>query len=439
MLKIKAKKGKVTNKDSFRACIRSSVVSRNFKVFIQRSAERRNIKGVLNDETYGLSINVEGDKDKIYDLVSKIYEDKPHSVVIESINVDKVEYVGYVDFQIPKINIEALRDSLSFTDTAICPDCIEELFNPKNRRYLYPFINCSHCGPRLSSIKGMPYERDNTTMGQFELCSKCLKEYQDSDNRRFNNHINSCWECGPKLSLKHRDSLGEYNYQDREALDKAIEFLNKGSILVFKDIAGYKVCSNSTYEDASLMVENNIKDAESYLMLKGVRMAESYARINEKERESLLSHPRPKVLLRLLEDARIQDKIKRDKRYFKFQLPCSGLDYAIFKNVNAPLLIKDCESLTLNDISKCLKGVSWSLLSSDMDFGNYYKGSETRIFTSKDGTLSKNITIKRSKGYTLNPLIFGHQFFNSILALGCSKHSSFTLAKDDKFYLSPYL
>ncbi len=439
MLKIKNKKGKVKNRDSFRISIKSTAISKGFKVFIQRAAERRDIKGILNDKSYGISLNLEGDKDKIYDLVSKIYEDRPHSVVIESIDVDQIEYVGYDDFQIPEENVSISEKSLSLADIAICPDCIEEIFNPKGRRYLYPFISCSYCGPRLSLIKQLPYKRENTVMDRFELCPKCLKDIEDSSNRRFGNHINSCWDCGPKLSLKHRDSLGEYNYHGREALDKAIEFLNKGAVLVFKNISGYKVCSSLSYDAPSFTIEDSFKDIESYLMLKGMKMAESYVRTSEKERELLLSHRRPKVLLRFLEDVKIQDRIKRDKKYFKFKLPCSGLDYVIFKSIDVPLLIKDCGLLDLDEISNALKGVSWSLLSDDRDFSFCSQDSEVRVFTSRDGTLSKDIIIKRSKGYIPDPLTFEYQLSSSMLALGIAKKSSFTLAINDKFYLSLYL
>ncbi len=439
MLRIKPKKGKIKNSDSFRVSIRGTVAGAGFKSFIKRAAERRKINGVLIDESYGISMSVEGDKDKIYDLVSKVYEDKPHSATIESINVDQIEYVGYKDFQIPDVDLKKAEHSLSFSDIAICPDCIEELFNPKNRRYFYPFISCSHCGLRSSILKNLPYERNNTTMGQFELCPKCLREYQDSNDRRFNDHSNSCWDCGPILKLKYKDSSGEYNYKKREALDKAIDLLKKGSFLVFKDSSGYKICSNLSSDNSTNIIESNFKDIESYLMVKGIKMVEEYTRINEKERELMLSHRRPKVSLRLLDNANIPESIKDDKRYFKFQLPYSGFNYTVFKNIDFPLLVKDCEFLREEEIGLMLTDVSWSLLSHDRKVGICSLESEVKIFISKDGSLNKNFIIRRSKGYVPDALILEHQVSNPTLALFGGKNSSFALARDDKFYLSPYL
>jgi hydrogenase maturation factor HypF (carbamoyltransferase family) len=437
MLKIKPKRSKIKNRDSFKISIKSGAVSRSFKVFIQRAAERRDIKGILNDESYGISMNVEGDKDKIYDLVSKIYQDKPHYVVIESIDVDKVEYNGYPDFKIPD-DTNRPEHSLSLLDTAICPDCVEELFNPKSRRYLYPFISCSHCGLRLSLIKEPPYERANTIMSGFQPCSKCIKEYQDQTSRRFCHHTNSCWECGPKLSLKHRDSLGEYNYQGKEALDKVLELLKRGVILVYKDISGYKVCADISFQESAIILQDSIKEIESCIMLRGVKSAESYARINDKERELLLSYRRPKLLLRLLEDSNIPDKIKRERAYFKFQLPYSGLDYAIFKNIDSALLVKDCAALTFEDISQRLQNRSWAFLSDDRESGIYLQDSEVRVFISKDGVFCREILIKRSRGYLLEPLTLKRQFSSPILALGGGKEYSFALAQEDRIYPGPY-
>ncbi|MDP8216858.1 MAG: acylphosphatase [Candidatus Kaelpia imicola] len=439
MLKIKFKKGKIKNSDSFRVHIKGAVSGIGFKNFIKRAAERRNINGVLSDEPCGISIDAEGDKDKIYDLVSKIYEDKPHSVTIESINVDQIEYVSYENFKIPEVDFKRAKHSLSFSDIAICPDCIEELFNPKNRRYFYPFISCSHCGLRLSVLRDLPYERKNTTMDQFELCPKCLKECQNLSDRRFNNHINSCWDCGPRLRLQYRDSSGEYNYERREALDKAIELLKRGTILVFKDSSGYKICSNLFSDSSSSVIENNFKDIESYLIIKGIKMAEEYARINEKERELLLSYRRPKVFLRLLENTKVPESIRDEKRYFKFQLPYSGFNYAVFKNIDFPLLVKECGCLTVEDINSILLDISWSLLSHDREASVYSGESEAKVFISRDGSLSKNLIIRRSKGYVPSPLIFGYQAANPTLALGNNRDSSFALARDDNFYLSPYL
>ncbi|MDP8253710.1 MAG: acylphosphatase [Candidatus Kaelpia aquatica] len=439
MLRIKSKKSKIKSNDSFRVSIKGTVAGSGFKSFIKRAAERRNIKGVLNDESYGILMSVEGDKDKIYDLVAKIYEDKPHSATIDSIDVDQIEYVGYEDFKIPDIDLKKVEHSLAFSDIAICPDCVEELFNQKDRRYFYPFISCSHCGLRSSILNALPYERNNTTMGQFELCPKCLKEYQESNDRRFNNHINSCWDCGPKLRLQHRDSSREYNYEKREALDKAIDLLKKGTILVFKDSSGYKICSSLFSDNASGIIEDNLKDIESYLLVKGIKMVEEYARVNEKERELLLSHRRPKMVLRLLEDAKIPKSIRNEKKYFKFQLPYSGFNYTVFKNIDFPLLVKDCECLVIEDIDPILIGASWALLSHDREAGVYSGESEARVFTSRDGSLSKDLIIRRSKGYIPDSLIFEYQVSSSILALGGSRDSSFTLAKDNKFYISPYL
>ncbi|MDD5614150.1 MAG: acylphosphatase, partial [Candidatus Omnitrophica bacterium] len=433
MLRIKPKKGKIKSKDAFCVGIRGMVSGVGFKNFILRLAERKHLCGCLKYGPYGVFIDIEGDRDVIYDFISKIYEEKPHSTVIESIKVELIEYSGYEDFKIVESEHQDREPSALTSDTAVCPDCLEDLFNPKNRRYLYPFISCSQCGPRFAALKNMPYERKNTVMSEFDICPKCSKELQDSADRRFNDQIISCWDCGPKITLNAALSSGEYRYQSQEALDKAVELLKSGAILTVKDLSGYRVLCNLLSPDAVKAIANLPINSEPFLMIKGIKMAQEYARINDREKELLASYRRPVLQLRLLEDSRIPDLLYTGDKYFKFQLPYSGLFYVILKGIDFPLYVKD-----FNDMEPlAISYVPRAVITDDREQCSAYPESKTMVFIAKDGSLSKEFMIKRSKGYLPNPLIFGNSVSRPVLALGCTKRAAFAIAKDNQFYLSP--
>ena len=219
MLKIKIKSGrrKTVKKDAYRIFIQGAVQGVGFRPFIYRLAKRMNLTGWVENTSTGIIIEVEAeDRDKVYEFVSKIYAEKPKTAHIEYLNVQPVEFKGYDDFTIRESREGSEKKVLVLPDLTVCSQCLEELFNPKDRRYLYPFINCTQCGPRFTIIKDVPYDRKNTTMAEFKMCSRCEKEYHNPESRRFHAQPNACWDCGPQLQLA--DKLGKIKLQGKEAV-----------------------------------------------------------------------------------------------------------------------------------------------------------------------------------------------------------------------------
>ena len=183
----------------FRISIKGIVQGVGFRPFIYNLAKGLNLKGYVKNTSDGVIIEAEGES--LNEFLQSIQNKCPPIARIDSIKTDELPLNGYEDFIIIE-SIDTGRFTLISPDISICDDCLKELLDPSDRRYLYPFINCTNCGPRYSITQRVPYDRPNTTMSVFDMCPQCLLEYNDPINRRFHAQPNACHECGPKLEFQ---------------------------------------------------------------------------------------------------------------------------------------------------------------------------------------------------------------------------------------------
>ena len=181
--------------------VRGAVQGVGFRPFIYRLATELNLKGWVNNSAQGVFIEVEGTRAGLEQFLLRIEREKPPRSMIQSLEASWLDPVGYDGFEIRESEAGGPKTALVLPDIATCPDCLREIFDPNNRRYFYPFTNCTNCGPRFSIIEALPYDRANTSMKRFTMCPECQAEYDDPRDRRFHAQPNACPVCGPHLEL----------------------------------------------------------------------------------------------------------------------------------------------------------------------------------------------------------------------------------------------
>ena len=237
------------SKNRYEVKIKGIVQGIGFRPFIYKIAQQLNIKGWVKNSGEGVIIQIECEAKQLRLFINKIKQEKPTPASIDSLEIKQLNYIGYQQFKIEKSeNINKNKTAIIPVDLATCSQCLRELFNQKNRRYRYPFINCTNCGPRYSIIKALPYDRIMTTMDQFVMCSECQQEYHNPLNRRFHAQPNACEQCGPHLELwdKKGNCLAKFD----QALLKTANLIKAGKILAIKGLGGFHLVVDANNQSA---------------------------------------------------------------------------------------------------------------------------------------------------------------------------------------------
>lgn len=230
--------------------IQGTVQGVGFRPFVYRLATELGLCGWVNNSVIGVLIEVEGTTDSLQQFQERLFTEKPAIAQIEKWTANWFDPVGYEQFEIriSDSKTNQRKSAVVLPDLATCPDCLAEIFNPRDRRYRYPFTNCTNCGPRYSIIQGLPYDRTNTTMQGFEMCPQCRAEYEDPRNRRFHAQPNACPRCGPHLAFW--DENGATLTTHYEALLATVSALKAGQIVAMKGLGGFHLLVDASNERA---------------------------------------------------------------------------------------------------------------------------------------------------------------------------------------------
>ena len=219
-----------------------------FRPCVFRLAMDLGLAGWVNNSAQGLTIEVEGERDRVQEFILRLGTDKPPRSFIQSTETSWLAAAGYRDFSIRESYQGGMKTALVLPDIATCPECLSEIFDPANRRHLYPFTNCTHCGPRFTIIESLPYDRPNTSMRDFTMCPECRREYDDPRDRRFHAQPNACPACGPGLDLW--DGTGQVCNSRHDALLAAANAIRAGSIVAVKGIGGFHLIADARNDAA---------------------------------------------------------------------------------------------------------------------------------------------------------------------------------------------
>ncbi len=298
-----------------------------FRPFIYNLAKSLNLNGYVTNTSKGVTIEIEGEN--VEEFLNRLQNEPPPLAKIYSIDTEELPPNNYQNFEI----IESIDDT-GFThiseDVSICDECLRELFTPSDRRYLYPFINCTNCGPRYTITLKIPYDRPNTTMSVFKMCDDCLKEYKDPSNRRFHAQPNACPVCGPeiRLFLKTDTELKELENPVLEA----IKLIKQGKILAIRGLGGFHLCCDAKNEKTIEELRRRKKRSNKpfALMSPNIESVEKFCFLSETEKRILTSTMRPIVLLRKKPECELPEALAPKNSCLGFMLPYTPLHYLLF-------------------------------------------------------------------------------------------------------------
>jgi hydrogenase maturation protein HypF len=310
--------------------IKGIVQGVGFRPFLFRIAVSRGLNGfVLNDDE-GVLLEVEGDTRALAGLEQSIRDDAPPLSRIDSIRTTRLPAAGHDGFEIRESPRARRRRVPISPDAATCPDCLADILDPANRRHRYPFTNCTHCGPRLTIVLDIPYDRSRTTMNTFELCQDCRAEYEDPTDRRFHAQPNACPACGPRLRLV--DAVG-LPMPCRDPLAEARRLLSQGAIVAIKGLGGYHLACDANNEIAvRTLRERKVREEKPFACM-AVDLSEIalHCEIDPEERVLLESRERPIVLLRKRADCTLPEGIAPRQGTLGFMLPYTPVHHLLFR------------------------------------------------------------------------------------------------------------
>ena len=268
-----------------------------FRPFVYRLATELHLAGCVSNSPEGVSIEAEGEKEVLDSFLLRIEKEKPPRSFIQSLESSFLDPQGYSRFEIKESDQSGSPSALVLPDIATCPECLGEILDPRNRRYRYPFTNCTNCGPRFSIIQSIPYDRPNTTMNDFQMCPDCREEYENPIDRRFHAQPNACPKCGPQLALWNPDGriLAKYN----DALLRAARALVEGMIVAVKGIGGFHLMVDARNEESVVRLRQRKHREEKpfALMFPSIESLREECEVSDLEERLLLSAESPIVIL----------------------------------------------------------------------------------------------------------------------------------------------
>jgi len=408
-----------------------------FRPFIFRIATRHLLSGFVQNRPDGVVVEVEGPVDAINSFLASVNEEPPPLADISGISSEEVEIKSEKAFRIIESEARGPGKVYIAPDIATCGDCLKELFDPADRRFHYPFINCTNCGPRLTIIKDIPYDRINTSMSCFPMCPLCQREYENPADRRFHAEPNACPACGP--SLKLFDGKGD-PLSNRDPLRKAIEFLLAGNVVAIKGLGGFHLAVDATNDEAIKRLRSRKFREEKPLavMVRDVETAARISMISKEEELILLSPQRPIVLAKKREGDAISHAVAPGVSDFGIMLPYTPLHHMLLEKhfhalvmtsanqVDEPICIENREAI------KRLNGIADYFLVHNRDI---LVRCDDSIATVSCG---ERRIIRRSRGFAPIPVTLAKSY-PPILALGPQMKTTLCILKGNLAFLSPHI
>jgi len=408
-----------------------------FRPFVYRLADELRLTGWVCNSTQGVTIELEGPADRLDEFLIRLKNEKPRLSMISALDYSFQTPVGYTDFKVIDSLPAGDKSALVLPDIAICQDCLQEIFNPDNRRYRYPFTNCTNCGPRYSIIESLPYDRGNTTMKIFRMCDKCLMEYEDPRNRRFHAQPNACPECGPHLELW--DRLGKTQAMYNDALLMACQAIKQGQILAVKGLGGFHLVVDATNGQAieRLRQLKTRPEKPLALMYPDIAVIKKDCEVKSIEEELLCSPESPIVLLKLKSNS-ISSQVAPDNPYLGIMLPYTPLHHLLIAELKSPIvatsgnLADEPICIDENEALARLNNIADIFLVHNRPITRHVDDSIVRVM------MGQMTIMRRARGYAPLPISL-KQSVPSILAVGAHQKNSIAIAKGSQVFISQHI
>ncbi|GAB4573472.1 MAG: carbamoyltransferase HypF [Anaerolineales bacterium] len=426
-----------------------------FRPFVYNLATSLNLKGWVKNTSAGVMIEADGDKDALESFLQKLRDDAPPLSRIDDFHASFGPGNGFTQFDI--IHSESVDGAFQpiSPDVAICDDCLRELFDPNDRRYRYPFINCTNCGPRFTIIQDIPYDRPFTTMSGFKLCPDCEREYKDPTNRRFHAQPVACPVCGPKVWMEQN---AEVRMQNDQAIAEICKMLAEGLIVAIKGLGGFHLACDATNAKAITELRNRKLrvDKPFALMMPDLKTIEQHCFVSNAEKELLTSSARPIVLLKKKPESTIVDEVSPKQDWLGVMLPYTPLHHLLFANSLFTALVMTSGNLSEEPIAtdndearERLAKLADAFLMHDRDIHIRCDDSVVRVMeigTLGNGKLVSNsqsanlpiYPIRRSRGYSPFPVKLPFEVA-PLLATGSELKNTFCITNGNYAFLSHHI
>jgi len=426
-------------------CIRVTGVVQGvgFRPTVWRLARECGLVGRVWNDTEGVSIHVWGSPESLEILVQRLQAEPPPLSRIEKIARTLLDDTGEVpaEFLIVASREGEVRTGVA-ADAATCPECLAEVLDPGNRRYRYPFTNCTHCGPRLSIVRAIPYDRANTSMAAFPMCPRCRAEYENPADRRFHAQPNACGDCGPRIWLMDAEGTTLSPDEGNDVIETAARLLRAGRIVAIKGIGGIHLACDAGNNEAvdHLRARKHRYHKALALMARDIAMVTRFAEVNETEAALLRDRAAPIVVLNAAGEP-LAAGIAPGQHTLGFMLPYTPLHHLLMRDMTRPLVLtsgnrSDEPQTTDNaDAHRRLQRIADYYLLHDRDIVNRLDDSVLRVADDRPRFL------RRARGYAPLPILLPAGFAEAgqLLAMGAELKNTFCLLKAGRAILSQHI
>jgi hydrogenase maturation protein HypF len=437
-----------TRKERWRISVRGIVQGVGFRPFVYGQAHRLGLSGFVLNDSSGAIIEVEGEGATLEAFRRALLEEAPPLARIDSVSAESIPVQNALAFAISPSRVGAARDTLVSPDAATCADCIDDLLDPSNRRYRYPFTNCTNCGPRFTIVADVPYDRGSTTMRAFPMCPDCQAEYDDPPDRRFHAQPNACPVCGPRLSWLGPESPGS---EAADEIAAAARHLANGAILAVKGLGGYHLaCDAGNAGAVDRLRQRKHREARPFaLMVPDIETARQLCIVSGGEAALLESPRRPIVLLNARPDSQhaVAPGVAPGLSTLGIMLPYTPLHHLLLRDFAAVIGPERLAVLVMtsgnmsdepiayrdDDARERLSPIADGFLVHDREINTRCDDSVARIAAGSEQIL------RRSRGYAPEPVPLPLECRVPILACGGHLKNTFALCKGRQAFVSHHI
>jgi hydrogenase maturation protein HypF len=420
--------------------IRGAVQGVGFRPFIYRLATSLGLPGWVNNSPQGVFIEVEGTQSQLETFLLRIEKERPPRSFIQSLEASFLDLMDFIGFEIRESDKSGEKTALVLPDIATCSDCLRDIFDSGNRRYLYPFTNCTNCGPRFTIIESLPYDRPNTTMRDFVMCEDCRGEYSDPLDRRFHAQPNACPVCGPHIELW--STTGSLISTHHKALLDGVDAIRNGAILAVKGLGGFHLLLDAGNDLAvsALRIRKHREEKPLALMFPTLESIKTVCEVSELEERLLTSPESPIVLLRCHNNKRssIASSVAPHNPYLGVMLPYTPLHHLLMKELNIPVV---ATSGNLSDEPICtdereavdrLSGIADLFLVHNRPITRHVDDSIVRIM------MGREMVLRRARGYAPLPVHLKETAV-PLLAVGAHLKNAVATVQGNEVFLSQHI
>jgi hydrogenase maturation protein HypF len=430
--------------------IKGAVQGVGFRPFVYRLAKDLHCAGYVLNSASGVTIEAEGEKPDLDKFLLRLTEEKPARAVIFSLEHSFLDPVGFSEFTIKKSEREESLSAAVLPDIAVCEDCLKEMYDPADRRYLYPFINCTNCGPRFSIIEALPYDRINTSMKIFEMCPQCRGEYLNPENRRFHAQPIACPDCGPQISLW--DANGKTDVTGTDALEKTVTEIRNDKIIALKGLGGFQLLVDARKPAAvqRLRDRKHREEKPFALMFPTLESVKMVCEVSVFEERLLRSPEAPIVLLKrksviTAESPAICPEVAPDNPYLGVMLPYTPLHHLLLRFLKAPIvatsgnLAEEPMSINEEEAFSKLGEITDFFLVHDRPIVRHVDDSIVRVISGRE------LVLRRARGYAPLPIRIkkpveeGVNDDTTVLAVGGHLKNTVALQKGLSVFISQHI